>query len=492
MILRQSTAVDVLIGPFLDRTDGFTAEVGESPTVLLSKNGQTPAAKNDVTTPVHASSGYYNCELDATDTNTVGTLVLLVAASANALPVRHELQVVTQAVYDAMYASGATGPNQTTPPTAAAILSEIDSNSTQLAAILTDTGTTLDGYLNTLLTRLSAARAGYLDNLNGHTPQTGDSYARIGATGSGLTSLAQATKLQRYISLLARGDVGIDTDLATERNEINTDYGSGGGGFQSQTDGQEALRTKGDTDYTNLDATMSNNQTDIGRLFALALRKDSGIAADLATELSNYINFNYGSGAGNYDNTTDSIEAIRDRGDSAWTTGAGGSAPTAADNAAAVWNALQSAHTTAGSFGELATEIASILADTNELQGDWTNGGRLDLLLDALPTLLEIQSAISTELGIYDGPTKAEMDAGFAALNDPDVTAIADAVLDEVYEGSTTMRQFLRLATAALFGKLNGAATTTINIRDIADTKNRITATVDADGNRTAVTTDAT
>lgn len=32
----------------------------------------------------------------------------------------------------------------------------------------------------------------------------------------------------------------------------------------------------------------------------------------------------------------------------------------------------------------LDTEIAAILADTNELQGDWTNGGRLDLILDAI------------------------------------------------------------------------------------------------------------
>lgn len=32
----------------------------------------------------------------------------------------------------------------------------------------------------------------------------------------------------------------------------------------------------------------------------------------------------------------------------------------------------------------LDTEIAAILADTNELQTDWANGGRLDLLLDAI------------------------------------------------------------------------------------------------------------
>lgn len=30
--------------------------------------------------------------------------------------------------------------------------------------------------------------------------------------------------------------------------------------------------------------------------------------------------------------------------------------------------------------------VDAILADTNELQGDWANGGRLDLLLDAIPT----------------------------------------------------------------------------------------------------------
>lgn len=108
-ILKQSTAVDVLIGPFVDLTDGATAETAESPSVKLSKNGQTLAAKNDVTTPVHDADGYYNCELDATDTNTVGTMVLTVAASANALPVRHEFQVIEEAIYDALIAASAAG-----------------------------------------------------------------------------------------------------------------------------------------------------------------------------------------------------------------------------------------------------------------------------------------------------------------------------------------------------------------------------------------------
>ena len=43
---------------------------------------------------------------------------------------------------------------------------------------------------------------------------------------------------------------------------------------------------------------------------------------------------------------------------------------TSADVADAVWNEAQADHVAAGSFGIVASEIASTLADTNELQGD--------------------------------------------------------------------------------------------------------------------------
>lgn len=65
-----------------------------------------------------------------------------------------------------------------------------------------------------------------------------------------------------------------------------------------------------------------------------------------------------------------------------------------------------------------------------------------------------------------------------------------DEILDEVIEGSTTMRQALRIFMAALANKVSGGGTTTITFRDLADSKARITATVDASGNRTAVTLD--
>ena len=70
--------------------------------------------------------------------------------------------------------------------------------------------------------------------------------------------------------------------------------------------------------------------------------------------------------------------------------------------------------------------------------------------------------------------------------------AAVDAVLDDVVEGTTTLRQMLRGFASALLGKASGLATATAVFRDVGDTKDRITATVDASGNRTAVTLDLT
>ena len=110
--LRANTAVDVLIGPFVDVTDGSTAETGLTLDVELSKLGQALANKNDATGPVHDAAGtidgHYNCELDATDTDTEGTLVLLAFDSA-ALIVRHEYMVLAEAAWDSMFVAKDTG-----------------------------------------------------------------------------------------------------------------------------------------------------------------------------------------------------------------------------------------------------------------------------------------------------------------------------------------------------------------------------------------------
>ena len=123
--------------------------------------------------------------------------------------------------------------------------------------------------------------------------------------------------------------------------------------------------------------------------------------------------------------------------------------------------------------GYLDTEIAAILADTNELQTDWTNGGRLDLLVDAIKAKTDALPA--SPAAVSDVPTAA---------------AIADAVHDEVVEGTVTLRQSIRLHNAALGGKVQGLDTFNPVFRDLADSKDVIDATVDSYGNRSAVTRD--
>lgn len=109
----------------------------------------------------------------------------------------------------------------------------------------------------------------------------------------------------------------------------------------------------------------------------------------------------------------------------------------------------------------------------------------------ATRTLTSI-SALASELRAAVGLASANLDTQLDAL--PTANENADALLDRSsgIETSITLRQALRLVLAASAGKLSGAAGATVTIRNVGDSKDRIVATVDADGNRTAVTTDVT
>ncbi len=123
----------------------------------------------------------------------------------------------------------------------------------------------------------------------------------------------------------------------------------------------------------------------------------------------------------------------------------------------------------------------------------------LDTQLAALAAYIDteiaaILAAVDTEVAAIKAKTD-NLPAAPAATGDiPTAAANADALLDRAagIETGVTPRQALRGILAAAIGKLSGAATTTVVIRDANDTKDRITATVDADGNRTAVTKDLT
>ena len=69
-------------------------------------------------------------------------------------------------------------------------------------------------------------------------------------------------------------------------------------------------------------------------------------------------------------------------------------------------------------------------------------------------------------------------------------SSTAGAVWDHAVEGTYTAEQVMRIMSAALAGKASGLDTLNPVFRDLSDTKNRITATTDVNGNRSAVTVD--
>ncbi len=146
-----------------------------------------------------------------------------------------------------------------------------------------------------------------------------------------------------------------------------------------------------------------------------------------------------GAGSGTFDETTDSQEALRDNMGTAQTGDA-------------------YARLGAPAGASVSADVAAVKSDT----------GAIKAKTDNLP-------------------------ASPAATGDiPTANQNADALLDRAngVESSFSLRQSMRLMLSALAGKLSGAAGTTVTIRDVNDTKDRIVATVDTNGNRTAVTTD--
>jgi hypothetical protein len=96
-----------MVGPFVDETDGKTAETAltiSQADVRLSKNAGNMAQKSDNTALVHDEIGIYLCELDATDTDTLGVLGLFVH-EAGALPVRLDFMVLPANVWDSLFGS---------------------------------------------------------------------------------------------------------------------------------------------------------------------------------------------------------------------------------------------------------------------------------------------------------------------------------------------------------------------------------------------------
>jgi hypothetical protein len=102
--LKQSTAFTFRIGPFVDSTDGFTAETALSiaqADIQISKNGGAFAQTSASPTTTHDADGWYQCPLTATDTNTLGDLTVQIVMTG-ALPVFRHFTVIPAQVFESL------------------------------------------------------------------------------------------------------------------------------------------------------------------------------------------------------------------------------------------------------------------------------------------------------------------------------------------------------------------------------------------------------
>ena len=108
MDLKQSTASqEILLGPFLDDDDGVTQKTGltiANTDIKIFKAGGTTLGNKNSGGATEIATGFYYATLDATDTNTLGLLVVVVQMT-DCLCVRHEFNVVSAAYYEWKYGS---------------------------------------------------------------------------------------------------------------------------------------------------------------------------------------------------------------------------------------------------------------------------------------------------------------------------------------------------------------------------------------------------
>lgn len=267
--LRQTTIGTIVMGPYVGTADGYTAGTAYSITqadIRLSKNGAAFAQSANSAGAAHMENGYYAVPLGTADTDTLGRL-RVATVEGSALPVWRDFMVVPQQVWDSYFASdrlqvdvreygdsslalttqmkadvnaeadtaladvGVTttvtgrvdaaitsrlaSASYSAPPSAASIRSEVDANSTQLAAIKTKTDNlptdpaddsdidtqlaTIAGYLDTevaaiktVTDALTSAAAAKLA-LSAGTMVTGNAITGTLSTTAFTTDLTEAT-----------------------------------------------------------------------------------------------------------------------------------------------------------------------------------------------------------------------------------------------------------------------------------------------------------
>ena len=253
LFLKQSTASQIrLLGPFVDKTDGVTAETGltiANTDIRLSANGGNMFAKTSGG-GTHDEIGYYAVTFDATDTATVGSLQVAVSQVANALAVYHEFWVLEEAIYDALFAASANAFNGAAGSSAVGLVDLVTTTTTNTDMVGTDSaalasvlGAAAGASISADIAAVKTETAAILDDTDLIDDGTSGlakiatdvaatlvDTAVIGALGAGLTALATQVSVdavQTTVDAIETDTGAIETDTADIQSRLPAALASG-------------------------------------------------------------------------------------------------------------------------------------------------------------------------------------------------------------------------------------------------------------------------
>lgn len=372
--LRQSTASqEILLGPFLDDTDGKTAETAltiANTDIKVWKTGGTTESNKNSGGATHIAGGRYYAVLDATDTNTIGPLEVNVHVSG-ALPVKAKCCVLDEAVYDVLF--GTTAPSTY----AGGDTSGTTTLLSRIGAALTITSGRVNAdvtHIATAAVSTSTAQLGVnVVNFGGSAGTFASGIPAVNATQISSDSVA-ADNAESFFD--GTGYAGTNNVIPTVTNVTNLHASAATAAELAKVPKSDGTATWNATALASIqteanDALVANNLdhlvlSAVDTNFATTVHLDSviGYLADNGTSAS-------------FDRTTDSLEANRDN------IGTAGAGLTAADDAvisaigalnnitaASVW-AVATRVLTAGTNIQLpANGLANVTAWTVDITGN--------------------------------------------------------------------------------------------------------------------------
>lgn len=380
---------------------------------------------------------------------------------------------------------------------------------TSLAGLTVDTVANLTNDptgVTTLLSRLTSTRAGYLDNLSAGAVATA---AALDAVDNFVDTEVAAIK-----AVTDKLDTAVELDGSVYRfttNALENAPAGGGGGSADWTAGEkEQIRSALGVDGTKTAATGGQLQTLSGyvdtEVAAIKAKTDSLTFSTAGRVDAQVFGMEAGTvtagavATGAIDADALAADAGTEIGTAVWASGTRtltSLSGLTVDTVTTLTNLPSVPNnwlTAAGIAGDAIT-AAKIAADAGSEIGTavWASGARTltslsGLTVDTVTTLTNLPAVPNNWLtaagiaadAITAGKVAADVGAELAAA----LLDLANAV-----ETGVTVRQALRLMASALGGVLDGAATATVTSKAAANSgTTRITATVDADGNRSSVT----